>query len=93
MIEVPPSHCVFPVLTCVCVCVFSSIVACTPHLNAWHTVWHFLEAADRFVQMSECGILANCCCCVIPFFFKQTQAKGFCYTTHISCQTSDKTDE
>lgn len=56
LIEVPPLHCVFSFcLFFACVCVFLAQLLpehCKPHLNAWHTIWHFLEAADELIEKS-----------------------------------------
>lgn len=62
LIEVPPSHCVCLLLLCVSeyVCVFflARLLPphCAPHVDAWHTVWHFLEAAHKLIPKSVCGI-------------------------------------
>lgn len=46
LIEVPPLHC----FALVCVCVFLAqllLEHCKPHLNVWHTVWHFLQGCRQ----------------------------------------------
>lgn len=65
LIEVPPSHCVCLLFFfCLSVFILAQLLHehCAPHVNAWHTVWHFLEAADKLIQKSVCGISATCCC-------------------------------
>lgn len=68
-------HIVFHLCVRVLFCLFVFLAQllpehCEPHLNAWHTILHFLHAADKLQKSATASAAWSVCCCVMdtPFF-------------------------